>query len=415
MKSALVLPSSDGPEAKLTVGEAAIRSSAPWVRALRDGGFDGLVLRWGDEIIIPGADLSPLPDQYSQADAVRFGYRVEPTELLASQKEWLVTDDHQTVRAELPRQPLARLTDRIADLIGGGSVHVNLGSFAASHNLLKALLEAFGDLLDQDQLGANWDPYVWMALHSDDENTWEAACHAEPDVKPTELTSLLNVIPDLWARAQRAKEHLAKVTGRELTVKLLDFGEPYWFDAGNHASLRAGLNHIFQAGRDGETIRAFLGLPEGLAQGESYVDHSAIAPGISLSNSVVIGSEINGAGSVVNKAIIVNSRVSTLQVGAGGIVLECECSDLTVDSPSGFAFRLSGAAHVSGDEVAAEIGPLPDNMRLSYFGAAKVLDDDAYSAKLGANRISFREAADVVAQLDPSKGLDSSGGLLSND
>jgi hypothetical protein len=401
MKAALILPSNDGVRSELTVGEAAIRSSAPWVRVLEDGGFTGVVLRWGDEILIPSSVLSATPGQYAEVDAVRFGYRVAPTELLASQKEWLVSDGQGIVQAELPRQSLGQLTRRISTIAAAETVHVNLGSFAASHRLLDALTDAFGDLLRADDTAANWDPYLWMALHSDNADDWEQECCAHAGSRPPDFASLVGRIPDFWERAQGARRNLELSTGRSLAIKVLDFGDPYWFDAGNHASLQSGISDIFAAGSSGDTIRALLGLPDGLAHGDSLVASSDIASGVVVRNSLVIGSEVSSAESTVERAVIVNSRFRTLTVAPGGVVIECDCADLAVDGPSGFAFRLSGSAHVRGDEVVADVGLPPRSTRLSYFDPSRIVDDAAYGMRLWQNPVSFKEAAAMVEQLDP--------------
>lgn len=405
MKAALILPSITPDGSALTVGEAAIRSSAPWVRVLQDGGFAGLVIRWGDEIIVPSSALLADPGQYSDVDVVRFGYKAMPNELLANQKEWLICDAAGVVRAELPRQSLVQLAGRLPRSGDALDVHVNMGSFAASHKLLDALVDAFFDQIAESNGTANWDPYLWMALHSDNQDEWEEECCVDAGARPRDFASLLANVPDFWSRAQRARARLESHTGRPFTAKVLDFGEPYWFDAGNHSSLRAGINDIFNAGDDGDTVRALLGLPQGLAMGESVVAGSRIAPGVTVRNSVIIGSYVAEPESSLEKAIVVNSRVGRVQVRPGGVVLESDCDYLDVDGPSGFAFRLSGTASVACDEIAAEVGLAPSTTRLSYFDPSRIVDDGLFTEKLGRNALSFEEAAIVADRVDPLEML----------
>src|SRR5262249_6296888 len=110
--------------------------------------------------------------------------------------------------------------------------------------------------------------------------------------------------------------------------------------------------------------------------------------------------------SVLDGAIVVNSRLRDVTARAGGVVLECDCSQLAVDGPAGFAYRLTGDARVGGDEIVAEIGLPPDLTRLSYVGTHTIVDDQAYRTRLGTNAISFEEAATMAELLDPLDLLD---------
>lgn len=398
MKAALLLPSGADHSGTLTVGEAAVRSSAPWIRALRDGGFDGIVIRWGDEIMIPSADFGALGARFSDVDAVRFGYYARPNELLASQKEWLLADEANNVYAELPRQHLDRLLDEVSRFRAVKALHVNLGSFAISHRLLETLETAFGDLLDSETVAANWDPYLWMALHSATRMQWETDCRAGSTEVPRDFAQLVEGIPDFWNRAQAAKSSLAAQTGRPFAARVLDFGEPYWFDAGNHAALRVGMGDVFSRGLDGQTLRAFLELPEELAHGGSLVRESEVPAGVSIRNSVVIGSTLSDESSYAERSIVIASTLGRVRADPGSVIIECECSDLDVDGPEGFAVRLDGPAHVRGDEVTAGVTTSEGVMRLSHFGPSLVVGAELFENRIWANPISFTEASDLVAQ-----------------
>lgn len=401
MKAALLLPSGDATRAGLTVGEAAVRSSAPWIRSLRAGGFTGLVVRWGDEIIVPSTPLATHPGQFSDVDAVRFGYYARPTELLASQKEWLLADEHDNVYAELPRQPLDRLLDQVSRYRSVKALHVNLGSFAISYALLDALGAAFGDLVGADEIAANWDPYLWMALHSSSLVEWESDCRAGRTEVPRDFAQLVEAIPDFWRRTQEAKRLLSAKTGRAFATRVLDFGDPYWFDAGNHASLRSGINDIFSPGRDGETIRAFLELPGELAEGGSLVLNSQVVPGVELNNSILIGSEVGDAASFLDRTIVINSRVGRLRADPGSVVIECVSPTLEIDGPESFAVRLEESAHVRGDEITAGVPTARGSVRLSHFDPYLVIDNTRFETRLWANPFSFEVASGLVSDRDP--------------
>jgi hypothetical protein len=398
-KAALVLP--DGDAQVLTVAEAALRSTAPCIAALRQAGFDGLVLRWGDEVLIPSSALDAPEGFYADVDAVRFGYRATPNDLLATQKEWLVSDASGTVHTELPRMPLDRLEATIARVPGAHDLYVNLGSFAASHRLLAALEEAFGPHIAEGPSAANWDPYLWMAMHSTDEDEWEHACSRGTGQRPADLQAEVAHIHDFWARAQHARRMLENLTGRPFTSKVLDFGEPYWFDAGNHAALRIGMDDLFRPGDAGDTIRALLGLPESLAQGGSHVVGSAIADGTLVRGSIVIGSRVDGPDALIDGAVLVGSRVGQLTTSPGAVVIECDVDRLVVDGPEGLAFRLSDGGHVGGDETAAGVGLPPNDVRLSHHGTSSIVDGETFRATIPGNAMSFAEAAAAVEEVDP--------------
>lgn len=396
IKAALLLPSAHDQSGTVTVGEAALRSSAPWIRALRSAGFEGLVIRWGDEIVIPSTSLDFAPDQFAGIHAVRFGYYAQPTALLASQKEWLLADEHGNVYAEVPRQPLERLLDQVSRYRSVKALHVNLGSFAISYDLLDALREAFGDLIDDPTTAANWDPYLWMALHSSSRAEWESDCRTSLPVVPRDFAALVESIPDFWHRTQVAKEVLLASTGRAYAARVLDFGDPYWFDAGNHAALREGLSGIFSPDPAGETLRTFLGLPEELAYGGSLIRDSRIDEGASIRNSIVVGSSISTPESFAERAIIVGSTIGHLEADPGSVIIECEARKLSVDGPDGLALRLQAPAHVRGDEVTAAVATPGGSVRLSHFGPSTIIDSERFENRIWANPISFKAASGLM-------------------
>jgi len=70
VKSAFPLPDGSRGSSGLTIGEAAIRSATPLINCLRQAGFHGIVLSWGDEVLIPSKPLIANPDTVSSADVI---------------------------------------------------------------------------------------------------------------------------------------------------------------------------------------------------------------------------------------------------------------------------------------------------------------------------------------------------------
>ena len=404
MKSAFPLPDADSGLRSYTVGEAAIRSTAACMESLRHGGFDGLVVRWGDEILIPSTSLSSSPRQYSDVDVVRFGWRIEPSEFLADQKEWLVVDAASgVVLRELSRQSLSSLHNKLAEVGSPGETitYVNLGSFAASNTFLRELSSVFRDKLYDDRAAANWNPYFWVAFQCSSLEDWESFGKEEEAASRSGFRELNDSVPDFFGLVQKAKRNLTDRLGRELRVGILDFGEPYWLDAGNHQSLRSAFMDLFSDTTEGETLRAFLGLPDSLASGGSFIKDCRIAPGTQIDGSIVIGAEIRDPESVVDGALVLRGSYGRLRIHKGGIAIWSAADELSIEGPNGTAFRFSGDGAVSGHSsvstLISESGAIP----MRYDDAIGTIDSDAYSRIVADNPMSFRDASERMASVDP--------------
>lgn len=403
MKSAFPLPDADLASQGYCVGEAAIKSTAACVEALRDGGFDGVVVRWGDEILISGSSLSTSPQQYSDVDAVRFGWRTEPTELLADQKEWLVVDQATgTVLEELSRQPLASLRKNLTNASRTNTdTYVNLGSFAASHVFLTELCSVFKDELLDEVTAANWDPYFWVALHSSSLEEWESFGREEELASRTGFRDLNSSIPSFFTSVQTVKRNLQERLGRELRVSILDFGEPYWLDAGNHQSLKTSLADLFRDTEDGATLRAFLGLPQTLATGGSFIKDCNIAPGVRIARSIVIDTEVRDPNSVIDGGVILRGSYGHLEVSTGGVAIWSTADELTISGPHGSVFRFSGNGTIGSNECTStlitESGPLP----MRYDWTLGTIDSNTYNEVVAGNPISYQAASGHMAHIDP--------------
>jgi hypothetical protein len=404
IKAAFPLPDADRGSSGLTIGEAAMRAAGPLISCLHEAGFSGVVFSWGDEVLLPSRALTIDPAVISETDVVRFGWRKDPNRELASQKEWLQVDIATgAVVQDISRQPL----DRLATLLRSRpdsqmATYVNLGSFAATHDFLSAACDAFGGRVDDSTSAANWDPYFWQALQCPSRESWNQLVRYEKDAGLPGLQALLTGIPDFYEIVQRFRVSFEHRIGRPLRISIFDFGEPYWIDAGNHVALSRAFSDLFSASEPGATIRAFLGLPDSLANGGSFVKDSRIPVGCSIENSIVIGTSIRDERSAVEGAVILGSNIGQAIAAPGTAAVWCHVEDLSVQGPNGIAFRLDGKRHeLLGNESATTL-LLPDRVvQLKYSRAWGGISNELFETRLADNPLSFAEAASLIRAVDP--------------
>jgi len=403
-KSAFPLPDAGELERGRNIGEYALRSSLPIVDCLHAGGFNGIVVRWGDEVQVPSHLLGSDGQQYRDVDAVRFGWKVEPTELLATQKEWMLTDASGIVVRDVVRQPLDQLRSEFASSSATQelSAYVNLGSLAASHELLEIACEVFDDEIDDQRSAANWDPYFWMALQCHTATEWGELGRAETRRGHQGIRALMDSQPNFFERVHRVKRLFERRKGRAIRVAVLDFGEPYWFDVGSHFALRKILADVFSMSHDGQIVRALLDIPDGVAEGDSLVLGSQIASGTAIINSVVLGATITDPRSVLEGAIVLGGEYGHLVVQRGGAAIQSVCETLTVEGPHGIAFRLKAFdAKIRGGESVASIGRDQESFTLRYDDSLGSINHESYERVVLDNAISFQQAARLMGAEDP--------------
>ena len=222
-KPAIVTPvrvMSDGKERYLTMVELAIRYFIPVQQYLARSGFEGLIIKWGDEVQIPTCDLSGQnPELFGNADIVRFVSIQEMTTESALHKDWVGVNEKQHVTAFIPRRPLSDMEKlaarglvqkRDGKLYGG----VNLGSVAISYELLEALLNEFKDEVNDSTANRSdrpaLDPEFFTALTiavMQDENerreAWQRVIQESRDVR-----KLSEKMLDVLERMQKAIQTL---------------------------------------------------------------------------------------------------------------------------------------------------------------------------------------------------------------
>ncbi len=66
--------------AYLTTADVAAMSATLWQHHLESNGFNGMIIKWGDEAIIPGRIWETGTSRYKNVDGIRFIWQTEPTD-----------------------------------------------------------------------------------------------------------------------------------------------------------------------------------------------------------------------------------------------------------------------------------------------------------------------------------------------
>ena len=146
-------------EIYLSTADAASMSATLWVHHLETNGFKGIVIKWGDEAVIPGKIWEAGTTGYQDVDGIRFVWQTEPTVDLAREKEWVEFDATTSLMTfQYTRQGLESLRKRLSQRDHGRLIGVNLGSLGISYRLMQVAEEVFGvDVLDENKW-VDWDP-----------------------------------------------------------------------------------------------------------------------------------------------------------------------------------------------------------------------------------------------------------------
>ncbi len=373
-----------------------------WIKQLRENGFRGLVVKWGDEAIIPGQRWSDEAQDYSQVDAIRFIWQTEVTETFARQKEW-VAFEGQTglMKYQYARQEMDSLKNRLAELEGGNNlVGVNLGSLALSYDFLEVAAEILKDDIADPDIWVDWDPYVWMALFCRSEAEWQAEKEHEERLGIDGIRELEALYPDFYAKITRVRETLESRTGRPLAVKVLDFGEAFWVDIGLHETLRETLEALAAETERGTVTRELLGLPHDRDEKGNIIVRSQVPAGADIRGSVIVDSVILDEETIIQNGVVVGGRHRSIEMPEGGSALFCAVGRLVFGGPQAIAFRLTGPGFELPAGARYTTLLLPGGPELLV--ANESIEDlkAVYSEPILDNSLSFEEAGRRMAQLD---------------
>lgn len=377
--------------------------SASWVDHLREGGFRGLLVKWGDEAIIPGTLWPKGARDFRDVDAVRFVWQTEPTETLAREKDWfLIEGETGLINFALSRQEMDSLRSRLGALARPGQqAGVNLGSLALSYDFLDLALEIFHDEVFAPSLSADWDPYVWLALFCRDESDWRAEQEHETRLGRSGIRALEERFPGFYRKLARLRGALAERTGRPLRVGALNFGEAFWVDIGLHAPLRRCLESLITETEEGRASRDVFGIPHERDARGNVVVNSSLPDAADIRDSVVVDSVILDPHAVVRGGVVVGSRLRSLRMPHGGSALFCAADELSFTGPRGIAF-----ASVSPAVMVREGGRhttlwLPQGPQ-DFVSNEDIWDygGENYQRPILGNPLSFEEAGELMSKVD---------------
>jgi len=391
--------------AYLRTGDLATLYSNSWLDQLRARHFNGILIKWGDEAVIPSLQWNPAEHDFGDVDLVRCVWKTEPTEVFAREKEWFVINDESgLIERMIPRQNLASLVAELSSYQGRRiSTAVNLGSIAVSYQFLRLASQVFGPTLDSRGVSADWDPYAIVLLLAAEDSPEAQGRSASPTVQAG-LAQAEARCPGLLAKMKELRALILQTMGRPLRMGFLDFGEAFWVDIGLHTTLRRCLDALTAGDAAGQATRAFFDIPEQRdANGNILID-SQVPDGARIRNSVIINSTITDPRSVLEGAVVVAARHQHLAMPSGGASLFCAVRDMQFDGDRGIAFRSVG------DSLNVPAGGrhtslfLPDRIvPMVSNESIKSYDDAEYAQPILGNSLSFEEAGNLVGALDPQQ------------
>jgi hypothetical protein len=377
-------------------------SANSWIRHLANCNFKGMIVKWGDEAVIPGVDWDAKPRDLSNVDAVRFVWKTKITEDLAREKEWVVIDPATGfMKQQLSRQDLATLKQRIALLGDGVEVGVNLGSLAISYPFLDTALEVLREDVLEPSKWANWDPYAWIALCCQDEAQWRAEAAHEERLGGTGIRELEARYPDFYPKLAGLRGALESRTGRPLAIGVVDFGETFWVDLGLHLTLRETMDALVTDSDRGRATRELFGIPHNRDKNGNIMVRSSFPPPAAIRDSVLIDSVIRDHNSVIQRGVVVGGRHGWLSMPQGGSALFCAADRMEYSGPHGVAFRSLGREITVAEGGRHTSMMLPDGPT-DMVSNESVLDysGDNYAQPILGNAISFEDAGRIMSALD---------------
>ena len=330
-------------EVYLCTVDAASMSATLWLHHLETNGFRGVVIKWGDEAVIPGKIWEAGSASYADVDGIRFVWQAEPTEDLAREKEWVEFDaQNYQMTFQFTRQGLDGLRKRLSERGQDRLVGVNLGSLGISYRLMEVAEEVFrGDVLQEDKW-VDWDPYTWIAIACQTEADWREEAALEDQIGKTGIRELEQRLPDFYPKIQEMRALFERRYGRQPMIRVLDFGQPYWMDWGLHLSLRHSLESMTTDSEQGVTLRELFQLPHERDSSGNIIVRSTIAPGADVRDSLLVDTTITDRETVIRGGVVVAGRHRRLEMPDGGSALFCAADSMIFNGPHAIAFKSIG-------------------------------------------------------------------------
>ncbi len=389
-------------EVYLCTVDAASMSATLWLRHLETNGFQGVVIKWGDEAVIPGKIWEAEATSYQDVDGIRFVWQTVPTEDLAREKEWVEFDARTfQMTYQFTRQGLEGLRKRLSARTTDHHVGVNLGSLGISYRLMEVAEQVFSTDVLAPGRWVDWDPYTWIAIACQTEADWRAEAAYEDLIGKSGIRELEMRIPDFYQKINEMRSLFHRRYGRQPVIKVLDFGEPYWMDWGLHLSLRRSLEAMTTDSEQGITLRELFQLPHERDNKGNLIIRSEVAEGADIRDSLVVDTTITDRDTVLRGAVIVAGRHRKLQMPFGGSALFCAANRMEFNGPHSIAFKAVG------DKIILNEG---DRMTHLYTKAGNVVmrtnesmvnyEGENYSQPVMGNPYSFEEATRRMSEED---------------
>jgi hypothetical protein len=389
-------------ELYLTTADTASFSSGLWLNHLESNGFRGIIIKWGDEAIIPGKIWVEGTTDYKDVDGIRFVWQTEPTEDLAREKEWVEFDSQSYYMTyQYTRQGLDSLRQRISARGQNHHIGVNLGSLGISYRLMEIAEEVFRDEVMDETMWVDWDPYTWIALSCQDETEWQVEAALEDQMGITGLRDLEKRIPDFFRKIQQIREIFQVRYGRLPVIGVLDFGQPYWMDWGLHLSLRRSLQALTTDSELGVTSRELFTLPHERDRKGNILVRSTIPSGADICDSLLVDTIIVEPETVISGGLVVAGRHRKIFMPYGGSALFCAADDMKFNGPNAIAFRSTGNQFQleEGDRLAHLYLP-GGRLEMRTNESIVSYEGENYSLPVMGNPISFEEATRRISLED---------------
>ena len=396
---------------RLSMVELALKFFAPVETFLRRSGFDGVVVKWGDEVQIPACDLSGSDSRFAAADVVRFVSRRAMNEADCSNKDWVGFDADGVITRFVPRRPLREMElladrgvlERRGSTLYGG---VNLGSIAVSRLLLDELLEEFAsEVLDpkaQRKSRPDLDPQFFTALTvaaladpAERAEVWQSTKSELP-----KLAEMEHNLPGVFDRLVAVIDRFTSNHGRRPRFVVMDFGDQYWGDVGQHQQIYEFYMALAERTANGAIARALAGVGERRdAQGNLLAGNTSIGQA-HVQNSVLIDCQIDDG--IVIDSVLIGTRARRIAADHAFDV-ESTARELTLGARAG-SYRVISAEPIAlteGERATTVFLPDGSQALLRVHETTDLRDrDSAYDAPILGNSLSFREAHEQMSKVE---------------
>lgn len=390
----------DNTKIPLSEIEESLMFFSPVAGYLEKRGFRGVLDKWGDETEIPSIDLGCIPGDENilkTCDIIKFISVVEITETRAKEKDWVAYNEVGNILTQVSRSDKKTVISGLKKSGAGSRAGISLGPVAVSYDVLDIALEVFADEIKKPGVYFDFDPYLLKAFaFKGDRAKWDAALMGDKAL--LSLAGPDGMVPDLFEKVCKVRETFRDKYGRELNLKTLDLGSDiFWLDMGQHDHLREKYLSLNDKSSSGTIARRIENIPDKRDENGNIIANSRIALGISVKDSVIINSNIDGTGTITN-SVIKDSTLGDVEITGSFVVLSHRTGRTVMKKHSGI-YRSLGSKL---DELVLEEG-MRHGTLLTDDGPVGMLVSETtdlrdkkntYDVPIFGNSMSFMEAYD---------------------